>query len=205
MFAEIIVVAPPLQEPVTVDELKSHARIVDPPDPAEIAKQDALLQSQITAARERCEGFTRRALIEQTIDVWYDSWDGPGVVEDLPRPPVIEVVSIICYDNGNQPTVANDAIYTLAGRSIIFMDWLPYFRPVKGIKIILKVGYGPDPEDVPTALRSGILEYATMLYEHRMGEPYEAEYAGAASAAEAAGVIPPTVYDLWRPYQIIMV
>jgi hypothetical protein len=85
------------------------------------------------------------------------------------------------------------------------MDWLPYFRPKKGIKITLKVGYGEAPESVPGPLRTGILEYATMLYEHRMGEPYEAEYAGAATTAEVAGVIPPTVYDLWRPYQIIMV
>ena len=63
MWSDIVVVTPPIFEPVSLEELKDHARVVT-------SDHDEILQRSLVAARERCEGFCRRSLIDQTLDIW---------------------------------------------------------------------------------------------------------------------------------------
>lgn len=202
MFRSIDIVTPPIIEPVTIEELKHHARIDDPDDNDELVKLDAQLTRLITTARQRGEKFTRRSFNTQTIDVWFDSWDGPGVIEDLPRGKVQEITGIYVYDNGGVETTVDVGIYALGGTTIIFNTWPPYFRPRLGIRVQIISGYGDDPEDVPELIREGILEYAAFLYENRLGEAPASKYE---AEAKASGLLPSGVADKWRQFRIEMV
>ncbi len=196
MWVDIEVVTPPAFEPVDLVQLKTHANL-----PLDDTSKDAMLQDKIEAARVRCEKFTRRSLITQTLDIWYDSWDGPGVIEDIPRGKVQEIVEIACYDDGNVPTIVDPTIYTLSKTTLIFATWIPYFRPRRGIRLRILSGYGDYPEDVPAQLREGILQYAAFLYDYRLGEGVDTRYA----SQDKYGGLPQGVYDKWISEQIKMV
>lgn len=201
MFAKIDIVTPPDVEPVTVAELKEQTGIVDSSVPAEVTALNARLALLITAARERCEGFTRRSLITQDIDVWYDTWNGPGVIEDIPRGNIQSITGAFVYDDSGVETEVDSGIYSFAGNTILFSSWPPYFRVRLGIRLRIVSGYGDDPDDVPAILRQGILEYATFLHEYRLGEGPEVKY----QAQATTGAIPSGVADKWRRYQIVLV
>jgi uncharacterized phiE125 gp8 family phage protein len=193
MIADIEVVTPPDVEPVELTEGIQQARGI-------VAGQEDLFTRKLIAAREMGEKYTRRSFISQTLAVWLDRWDGVGVIE-LPRGNVQEVVSVTTYDDYNQPTVADsDIYYLLSGNTLLFNSWLPYYRPSRGIKVLIKSGYGDDPEDVPALIREGILEYAVFLYENRLGEAPEAKYA---AMAQKNG-IPSGVADKWDQFKIRM-
>lgn len=193
MWSDIQVVVPPAVEPVTVEELRSHARIA-------VNDYDDILNQAIVAARERCEGFCRRSLIDQTLDIWYDSFE-MGVIENIPRGPVRSLLGIYTYDYGSIETVVSDEIYRIHGNTIIFSDWVPLIRPRLGLKLQIVSGFGDDPEDVPMSIRMGILEYATHLFEHPAGEGAEIRYVVQANS----GALPESVRDKWRRYQITIV
>jgi uncharacterized phiE125 gp8 family phage protein len=191
MFDHIEVVTPPEDEPVTLQEGKEQGRISGDVD-------DASMNEKLIAARERGEGFTRRSFCTQMLDVWYSNPDGVGYFE-LPRGKVQEIVSITLYDSYNVSSVLDTEIYSLHGTDVVLADWLTSYRTRRGIKIRIISGYG-DPEDVPSSIKEGILAYAVHLYENRMGEAAAAKY-----EVQASGGIPPSVADLWRPYQIKLV
>ena len=65
--AEIIDVTPPNIEPVTLDELKAHARIDDDND-------DAGLETYLTAARRAVERRTRTRLMNQVVEFVRDDF-----------------------------------------------------------------------------------------------------------------------------------
>lgn len=196
MFVDIQVVEPqtPRELPVTIEEGRAQGRIPD------TVTDNALLQSKLEAATEKCEKFTRRTLVTQTLDVWFDSWDSPGVIENLPRGKVQSIVEIATYpDLSNTPVIVPPSLYTLYGNALVFSDWL-WFRQRMGIRVRLVSGYG-DPDDVPELLKVGILEYAVHLYENRLGEAPEVKY----QAMVSTGGLPAGVYDKWRSFRIEMV
>ncbi len=47
-------------------------------------------------------------------------------------------------------------------------------RPLQGIELDIRVGYGNDPEAVPSPLRQAIRMLAARWFEHRGGEPDDA-------------------------------
>lgn len=188
MFVDIQIVTPPVEEPVTLADGIAQLRSIQ-------EGQEARLQEKLIASRQRCEKFTRRSLITQDLDVWYDTWDGPGVIEHLPRGTVQSVLEVATYDDFNTVTVIDPATYNLIGTTLI-LPWL-YFRPQRGIRVRIRSGYG-DPEDVPALLKEGILEYAAFLYENRVGEGPEAKY----SAMTATNGLPQGVYDKWKSERI---
>jgi uncharacterized phiE125 gp8 family phage protein len=198
MWTEIQVVVPPINEPVEIEDLKIHCRLILPGQ-ADDGGQDEQLQRAIKAARERCEGFCRRSLITQTLDIWWDEWDGPGVIDRIPRGPVQDVVGIYIYDYTGAEITIDSATYSTVRNAVVLTE-LPYnMRLLRGTRIRVISGFGDDPEDIPESLREGILSYASMLYENRLGEGQETRYAAQASR----GGVPQAVYDLWRPWMII--
>ena len=59
--------------------------------------EDDLLNRLITAAREDCEDFQRRAYITRTYELWLDAWpDGDKII--IPMPVLQTVNSITYYD-----------------------------------------------------------------------------------------------------------
>jgi uncharacterized phiE125 gp8 family phage protein len=113
-MSAIVVVTPPAVEPVTLDEAKLFCRI-------DGTLQDALVSGLITAAREYCEAYTRRAFIttdfRQSLDTFpypFLYWTPSAVAYPrrstiyeilagrqikLYRPPLVEVGHIEYMDN----------------------------------------------------------------------------------------------------------
>lgn len=193
MWDEIIVAVPPVNEPVEVYDLKLQARL----DLADNT-QDELLLKKIKAARESCEGFCRRSLITQTLDIWYSEWDGPGLIEKLPRGKVQEIVGLYFYDDDNVESEIDASYYSLVG-STLTLSWFPgYQRRYRGTKVRIISGYGDDPEDVPEALKEGILELATVFWEKRLGEGTDPKFV----TQTQTGGLPSGVFDKWNKYQV---
>jgi uncharacterized phiE125 gp8 family phage protein len=196
MFADIQIIDQPLILPVDLAEFKKQAGIVD------LGENDEMLQTMLAAAVDRCEGYLRQSLITQTLDIWWDTWDGPGIIENIPRGPIQTVVGLYTYDDGGIPTTVETSTYAIQGTTLLFNTWPPYFRPYRGLRMRVIAGFGDDPEDVPATIRQGILEYATSLYDTRLGEGSSVKFS---EQANMAGALPPGVVDKWRRYQKIYV
>jgi uncharacterized phiE125 gp8 family phage protein len=198
LFDHIEVVTPPIEEPCTLAELKLQARV-------SIDDDDSILDRHLVTARERCERFTRRSLLTQTLDVYYTQTDGIMYLE-LPRGKVQSIVRVSMFDDAGIATIQESSIYVLQQSYLVFNTFPSYFRLstswlLPGIVVRIVSGYGDDPEDVPSPLRDGILEYATHLYDHPAGEGPDAQYAAQATSE----LLPSGVRDKWKPYQIMMV
>jgi hypothetical protein len=120
------IVTPPIVEPVTLAFAKQHLRV-------DFTDDDTLITAYITAARQYCEKYTRRAFFTQswlrTLDyfpLWYsqngtvnpayradwpyyaDFW--ARITIDLPMPRTISVTNITYVDSlGNLNTLPPDA------------------------------------------------------------------------------------------------
>jgi len=192
----LILTAPATAEPVTLAEAKAFLRV-------DLSDDDVLIAGLITAAREACERFTRRALITQTWTLFRDEW--PPAAIEMPRPPLRSVVHVKTYDDADAATVWPASAYYVdtasePGRLIARTGAaLPVpTRAAAGIEVRFVAGYAPDesgsPTDpagnVPASLIEGIKRLVVHLYESR-GD------CGIDEAAALSGAAP-----LWRPYQV---
>lgn len=145
----ITVVTQPAGEPITLTEAKLHLRV-------DVDADDALITSQITAARMWCEKFTRRAFVTQTLEMALDVW--PTCNLELWRPPLQSVSSVTYTDEDGDATVMSTDDYevdTRQGR--IRFETLPSatLRSMSGIVIQYVAGYGGE-EDVPEIIKQAI-------------------------------------------------
>lgn len=95
-YAIRTITAPPY-EPLSRTVAKDHLRI-----DSDITAHDARVDALIVVARQWCEAFTGRALVQQTLELSLDHWSG---VVELPRAPIITLDSIKYTDaNGTEQT-----------------------------------------------------------------------------------------------------
>ena len=174
-------ITPPTTEPVTLQEVKDHLRIVHD-------DEDDLIESYKIAARKHIEfTLTWRALITQELQLSLDSFPpratyySPYFIKAkndeivLPYPPVQEIVSITYKDkDGTETTIPADdyivdtdsepaRIVPAPGESWPTED----LYPLGAVKIKFKAGYGDTKEDVPNELRQAILMLTAHFYENR--------------------------------------
>ena len=159
----ITVVEAPAAEPVDLDDLKAHLGVT-------IDDDDALIATKIRAARIRLERLAGIAMVEQTLLLTLDGF--PAGYFPLPRPPLVEVVSITYVD----PLLATQA---LPAEAFIVrgVGATGYLAPVGrwprtdllpgAVEIIFKAGYGTTAESVPEPLREAVRQLAAHLYENR--------------------------------------
>jgi len=194
MFSHILL-TPPAVEPVSLDELKNHARVSADDD-------DVLLTGLGRAARQWCEHYTRRAFIEQ---VWSLSGPPPTVRAfiALLRGPVIDVDSVDLYDENDNPTAWGAEHYYLDARAnpprLVLREgasWPDATRAESGMVVTYRAGYGQDGASVPDPLRLAVMQLAVHWYEHR-GE--------AVTGAGAAAQVPLTVEALLAPYRAMTI
>lgn len=127
----------PTVEPLTVAELKAHLRVTH-------AQEDDLLASYLSAAREACEAYTRRAFLNQTYRYTLDDFPSaytcgvrvaigerakrfPDRVIELPRPPLISLTAdeshptlgITYYDEDDALQTLSSSTYTVDTDSIV--------------------------------------------------------------------------------------
>lgn len=94
----------PEEEPVSLDEVKTHLRFTGD-------AEDSLIEGLITAAREQCELVARRAFVAQTIDLRLGAWPEIGVLR-LPQPPLAELLAVEYLDAaGTMQTMPTDDYY----------------------------------------------------------------------------------------------
>lgn len=164
------VVNPPVLEPVSLDTTKIFLKIVDDNE------EDDVIRVLISSARQWVEEFTWRAIIEQTIDFFYDEFPGNGELF-IPKPPTTSIVGVFYKDSdGNEqewssseydaflpqgPTADHARITPKRGFS---------FPAANGDKRSVRVravcGYGTDPEDVPEAIRTAIMMIVATNHEN---------------------------------------
>jgi len=159
------IVTPPSEEPITVQEAKDHLRV-------DIIDDDALIALYITAAREWCEAFLRRAMITQTFDLTLDQWPCKNQIQ-LPRPPLQSVTSVTYIDQDNVSYTFDSTDYYVVtgspGRLVLNNNasWpSETLRDVAGITIRFVAGYGL-AASVPELFKSAIKLMVGDLYENR--------------------------------------
>ncbi|GIW49013.1 MAG: hypothetical protein KatS3mg079_489 [Caloramator sp.] len=158
------VIEGPTDEVVSLEEAKSHLRI-DGDD------EDILIFSYIKAAREYAEIFTGRSFVGKTYEYITNPKEKYSYVE-LPMPPLIEVLEVLCVDKNNQELKLNEGYdyYVLKGydESLIYPSlergWPKETLDRFGsIKIKYRAGY----TDAPMPVKQAILILTSHFYENR--------------------------------------
>lgn len=200
----------PAIEPLSLTDVRAHLRI-------DTAADDRLLAALVLAARDACENFLDRALIQQTWRLTLDDWprrraapwwdgvrDGAlcdvlGTTRAITLPKgLLGVTTVRTFDAAGAPTTFAAANYLVSpGRNgrIVLMPGAAWPRPGRvadGIEIDFTAGFGAAAADVPQAIRTGLAIVVAHLFEHRGDDPLNAARASGASA-------------LWRPYARVRV
>lgn len=137
------VITPPAEEPVSVQEIKDHLRIIN-------SEEDSYLETLIQTAREYCEKHSNRAYVQQTLVKTFDEW--PEFPVELPRPPIQSVEKIEYKDSDGTLTEWDASNYIVDEYSFIpkvYKDYSAEFPDVElakanAIQITYKAGYSPD-------------------------------------------------------------
>lgn len=181
LHSALAVTTAPAAEPVTVEFARKHCRI-------DHASDDDLLKAYIATARQLAESYLGRALIEQTL-TWTiqpkrDAWPKrrsflSGIIE-LPRAPVIELVSATVLDIfGNSTVLSTEGgQYVLDAALEPARLWLNpeavlgggqelRVTPLQHFQAVFQAGYGSAWTAVPNLIRTAILMTVAWLYEHR--------------------------------------
>lgn len=159
MITDRLIVAPTV-EPVTVDDLKAHARITND-------EEDVKLAGYITAAREHIEGLTGRALATQSREASLD-WFPCFAVIRFGRAPLLTVESVKYLDgDGIEQTLAPSA-YVVDVRSepgelqlAIDASWPKTANLRNAVRVAYTCGYA----STPAVLKQAILFLAAHWYE----------------------------------------
>lgn len=147
-------ITPPIEEPVTLAEVKAYLRL----DPAD-ATLDTDLNDLIVAARTEAENFQNRAYMERTYDLALDSF--PSMPLKLPMPALVSVTSIEYTDADEVITTIPTTDYIIdqisePGR-IAFASgscWPSItLRSINGVVIRFVAGSGSAPENVKLAIK----------------------------------------------------
>lgn len=176
MMAVKVITAPSV-EPISLEQAKAHLRV-------DTTDQDDLIETLITAAREKVEDDTGRALITQTLEIALDYFVAPPDLRYvtypyltpakailLPRPPLIALKRITYYDgDGNEvllhdevgsPTVISDLVvdtYSEPGRLVPASsgNWPSVQDRANAVVIRYTAGYGSTGDDVPERLKQAM-------------------------------------------------
>lgn len=177
---------------ISLEDVRLHLRL-------DTTQEEHYLRAMLAAAGALCERYTGLTLLWTryflSLDQWPEMtparwWDGvrEGVTGrqsplalSLPRPPLLAVNEIRVFDNNNGVIIvpAEDYIIDYMGipGRILFKEGIDIplpGLPAGGIEIDYVAGYGTKPDDLPAALKQGILMILAHLYEHRGDTPENA-------------------------------
>lgn len=145
----------PSTEPLTLAETKLFLRV-------DGTEEDALITSQIIAAREAAEEYMQRSLITQTWKLVYDDYLSSQTQLFRGAVQSVTSVTIIARDGGT--TLMNSVAYYLsADKTTLIFDATPVGHQVE---ILYVAGYGV-AVDVPVSIKQGMLLHVAALYDER--------------------------------------
>lgn len=176
----------PPAEPVEVSEVQASERI-----DADLVEDAEVLQGYIVAARMFVEGYTNRALVEQSWTMKLADWPCCGGRRriDLPKPPLIGVTAITYVDTaGATQTLAADQYKVHAdawGAYIVEaygVTWPSVRTQDDAIAVEFQAGYahtGTGDEinyraNVPAILKTAVKRHVRGQYEKLKPEDREA-------------------------------
>lgn len=163
----LIVLTPPPVEPVTLEDIYTFLRL-DPAGSPPTHPDDAMLETMITAAREKVEQTTRRALVRQQLrlvlpafprfrvrsgfagdDPDFAFWRDAGI--ELPKPPFAELVALRYYDDGNVLRTIDADDYFIADDGYVAkieagqqFQWPTTTTRPDAVQVDYVAGYAPD-------------------------------------------------------------
>lgn len=154
----------PTAEPVTLADIKAHARIT-------IDDDDALVTTLAIAAREYVERVTRRQLMTAQYELRMNWWP-PDVKFTLPFPPLVSVQSIYYEDTfGNQNLWDPSQYIVDANREpgTIWLAWNIVWPNIRGYQDSVIVDYtaGYGAGNVPFLAQLAIKWLVSLWYENR--------------------------------------
>ncbi len=160
---------PPAVEPVSVSEAKAHLRV-------DISDDDSYISTLITAAREWCEQYLDRTLIDTQWTMRLDSF--PYEIE-LPRPPIATsgttTAVALTYTLGDDSTATlSTTAYRVdrnstpgVVRQLRAGTWPANLDDYNAVAVTWWAGYGASGTSVPAAIRHAILMLVGHWYESR--------------------------------------
>ena len=153
----------PSGEPVTLDAVKTHARIDGDHD-------NEAAQLLLRSATRHIEHLTARQFINATWQYTFDAWPASGVVW-IPKAPLVSVTSITYLDgDGATQTVSTDvyqAVTNEAPGSIRLkygQSWPSAREDTDAVTVTFVAGYGADAANVPEVARFAIQRLGTFWY-----------------------------------------
>jgi uncharacterized phiE125 gp8 family phage protein len=182
-----ILLTPPASEPLSLLEAKNYLRVSHDAD-------DALIASQIAAARIQVESRTRRALITQTWRIVLDRWPSSGSIVS-PVSPLREVIAARVRDDTGEAQVLDTEIFipnTASSPGLIAFDASRVLHPaqeIAGIELDIEAGYGA-AANVPAPLVQASRLLLARAYEFR-------------GQGEESGAMPDGIAELIAPYRVV--
>ena len=165
--ARVVVVTPPSSEPLVADDVVLHLNL------SGSDYDEDQLSAFIKAARQQVESDTGRALIRQTVDVYYDGFPCSSDLY-LPKPPLVSVTSVTTYDEDNVSAVMSSSDYLVDTASVparlalnSTASWPTSLRRVNAVIVRAVCGYGAGATDVPEPLREAMRLLIGAMHEHR--------------------------------------
>lgn len=204
MHYALTVKSAPANEPVTLAEAKSHAKV-------DHDYEDGVLNTIIAAARVSAEKYLQRALVTQTLTMTLDKFPGyhPFVPEltwhgyrestiYLPRSPVQSVSEVRYLDTeGVQQTLATDRYRvdtdSEPARIVPVWDelWPPTRPTTRAVEVDFVAGYG-EAADVPQGIKLAILMMVSTWYNIRQNT----------AIGVSAQKVPHSAEHLMGPYRV---
>lgn len=156
MIFTLELISGPDIEPVTLADMKKHLREYE-----SVTEMDALITNLITGAREWVEGYTGRALVDQTWRLTVErkiapvssstsmTWPDPSTNEVLlRRSPVLSIESIVSIDVAGASTTIESDTYQLR------------LEKSRWPKVVALSGGNFDQETVQVLYRAGYVDRA---------------------------------------------
>lgn len=162
----------PASPVLTLAEAKEHLRVTH-------TAQDALITALEKAATQNAEGWLGRALIDQTWELVLDAFPTTNHKEiEIPKPPLIEIVSIIYDDAAGVPQTISALNYFVDNVSqpgwVVptgSLTWPVALDAINSVRVRFRAGYldnsSPPVANVPDDIRSAIKLILGALFEYR--------------------------------------
>lgn len=159
-----LVLSAPTFEPVTPDELQTHAHI-DAPDGQELISQYLL------AARGWVENECKLALTTRTATLYLDYF--PDWEIEVRMPPLASVTSVVYLDSAGDSTTLSSSLYRTDTTSrparitpAYGEIWPVTYDVTNAVTVTATVGYS-STSLVPEPAKQAIRFLAAMMFEHR--------------------------------------
>ena len=191
MFSGLTLVTPPAFDPISVADLKAHARYL-------ASAEDGLLAGYIAAATRNCEKITKRAFLPQTWRVALRHFPGRSYLVGyqqarglreyykfskipLPKPPLVSIVSFNYFDTLNTQYSMTQGYGNLVGNYVLDTEpepgeiRLPFagiwpttiLLPASPIQITYNCGY-PSFTGTATVDVNGVASLVTGAFDPRL-------------------------------------